>query len=1039
MKNVLFIFTLLFVFTTSSYSQQYKDMIDSGTYTVFEIQEVAEAYFEVKGTGKGSGYKQFKRWEYNSLHSMNESGFLTTKEIQLKEFFRNNKNQNRLVDSSNWEELGPTTWNSTSGWNPGVGRITSFSVDPDDQDHIIVGSPSGGVWRTVNGGTTWNVLTDNFINIDVYSLAIHPTVKTTYFWGSTSGIIFVSYDSGGTWTQLVNLAGGDVNKILIHPNTPNTMFCTVASGGVFRSTNAGATWSSTLTSESTGYDIEFKPGDTNTVYATGNSFYKSTNGGASFSQVSSPFTSGQTKMIGVSPDDATVVYVVEENNGIFGGFYKSTNSGGSFTELTHAKNYFGYSETGNDSSGQAPRDMDIVVSPVDVDEVHIAGIHTWRSLDGGANFTISSFWSEGGANSLNVGYCHADVDIMEFVGSNLYVGSDGGLYINTDSDGTINTSFYTDLTAGLGIRQFYKIGVSQTDPELIVGGSQDNGSSFYNTSGNWFDWLGADGMENFIDKNNSNIFYGTSQGGVLYKSTNGGASYSGLSEPGSGNWVTPFEQDPITQNVIYVGYDRVYKSTNGGSSWSAISQDFGLNMDYLKIAPSNNQVMYGSVDGNLYKTSDGGATNWSTLSGYGGSFINDIAIHPSDPDRVAIATNSSDKVYISDDGGATWSAKRLNLPNFSVFALVWEDVAENRLFAGMNYGIYYIGDFDAQWQLFANNLPNVRVYEMEINTANGMLYAGTYGRGVFRSSLPCAATFDTALNEICESQGTQIGLFGGTPAGGTYSGSGVTDNLDGTFDFDPTAGGPGNTIVTYSVLDNCSGSVVNLDDIIVVTNDLPVLVCQDITVVLDGGGNATITENDVIANLLSGGYTIDQTGTFAPISMSGSTSISLGDDDSSNVALGMDFTFFQNTFTSVNISSNGYLSFSGSGLTEYTNDALPDANDPQNVIAAAWDDLNPVDGGTIHYKLSGSAPNRVFVVEYLNVPHYGSGGGTTITTQIHLHEGSNVVEIHSVNISSDGGGLTQGIENGDGTIAFTPSGRNDASWTATNDFVSFTP
>lgn len=114
---------------------------------------------------------------------------------------------------------------------------------------------------------------------------------------------------------------------------------------------------------------------------------------------------------------------------------------------------------------------------------------------------------------------------------------------------------------------------------------------------------------------------------------------------------------------------------------------------------------------------------------------------------------------------------------------------------------------------------------------------------------PNTAIFDTPLATICETQGTQTGLSGGTPAGGTYTGTGVTDNLDGTFDFDPTVGGPGSTIVTYTVLDGCSGTVVALDDSIVVTDGLPVLICQDVTVVLDGGGNATITESDVIANL----------------------------------------------------------------------------------------------------------------------------------------------------------------------------------------------
>ena len=743
MKKLLLFFIAFSVFNFLS-AQQYKEMIQAGSFSVYEIQSVAEAYFAQTGTGRGTGYKQYKRWEFNSQHDMDENGYLPTNEALLVEFFKTKTDfqENRMVDSSNWEELGPTTWNSTSGWNPGVGRITSFTVDPADQDHIVVGSQTGGVWRTIDGGTNWTVLTDNFTNMEVYGLAMHPVNKDTYYWGSSSGIIFRTTDAGANWSQFVNLAGSSVNKILIDPANPDVIFCSIEGGGIFRTTNGGSTWSGALTSESTGYDIEFKPGDTNTVYASGNRFYVSTNGGANFTEVASSFSSSQTKMIGVSAANSTTVYVVEEAGGAFGGFFKSINSGSSFTELNHAGiNYFGYSDIGNDTSGQAPRDMDIVVSPTNIDEVHIAGIHSWRSLDGGVSFALSSYWTESGAASRNVGYCHADIDIMKFVGNNLYVGSDGGIFVANNSGGTINDNFYTDLTFGLGIRQFYRIGVSQTDPEILVGGAQDNGSSFYNTSGQWFDWLGADGMEGFVDKNNNNIFYGTSQSGTLYKSTNGGASRFNLSTPpGTGNWVTPFEQDPVNQDVIYVGYDEVSKSIDGGSSWTPISQDFGPNMDYLKIAPSNNQIMYGSVDGSLYKTTDGGATNWTSVTGYGGSFINDIAIHPTDPNRIAVATNSSDKVYISTDGGANWTAKRLNLPNYTAYALVWENTVDNRLFVGMNYGIYYLDDNITQWQVYANNLPNVRIYELEINATKGTLYAATYGRGAWRSLLPDLAS-----------------------------------------------------------------------------------------------------------------------------------------------------------------------------------------------------------------------------------------------------------------------------------------------------------
>ena len=309
------------------------------------------------------------------------------------------------------------------------------------------------------------------------------------------------------------------------------------------------------------------------------------------------------KMMAVSANDANVLYVVEAAGGIFGGLYKSTDSGVSFTQLDHTgKNYFGYDTNGNDNSGQAPRDMDIAVNPNDVNDVTIAGINSWRSTNGGVSFSISSQWVPGNAAGLNIGYCHADIDILEYVGNRLFVGSDGGIFV-ANNPTNVNSNYYTDLSSGLGIKQFYRIGVSQTAQVVVTGGSQDNGSSVL-ANGAWTDWLGADGMEGFVDKNNSNIIYGTSQNGTLYRSFNLGNNVQSLPSPDgkTGNWITPFEQDPITQDVVYSGYDQVYKSDDGGQTWAAISQDFGPNIDHLKIAPSNNSVAYVAEGGSLYKT-----------------------------------------------------------------------------------------------------------------------------------------------------------------------------------------------------------------------------------------------------------------------------------------------------------------------------------------------------------------------------------------------------------------------------------------------------
>src|SRR5690606_15237304 len=319
-------------------------------------------------------------------------GYLPTTEERLNELqhwnaYLNSTAQNRAVLADNWEELGPTDWNATSGWNPGVGRITGLAIDEGDADHMIVGANTGGVWRTTDGAQTWTPLCDYFSNLSVYSVAIDPSNSDTYFFGSTNGQIFKSTDAGATWNLLGTIGNSVVNKILINPSNTNMIFATAENVGIYRTTDGGTTWTQPV-SDNRGYDVEFKPGDLSVVYASGSGFHKSTDEGATFITVGG-FTTGP-KMIGVSADDANIVYVVEAAGGIFGAFYSSGDSGTSFTTLNHGGlNFFGYSPSGNDNSGQAPRDMGIAVNPTNADEVHIAGILTWKSSNGGVNFSCT--------------------------------------------------------------------------------------------------------------------------------------------------------------------------------------------------------------------------------------------------------------------------------------------------------------------------------------------------------------------------------------------------------------------------------------------------------------------------------------------------------------------------------------------------------------------------------------------------------------------------------------------------------------------------
>lgn len=297
---------------------------------------------------------------------------------------------------------------------------------------------------------------------------------------------------------------------------------------------------------------------------------------------------------------------------------------------------------------------------------------------------------------------------------------------------------------------------------------------------------------------------------------------------------------------------------------------------------------------------------------------------------------------------------------------------------------------------------------------------------------------DTSLEtaeEVCVSEGVQI-YGGGSPAGGVYSGTGVTDNGDGlTYSFDPAVAGIGTHTITYDAVSLCTTSS-QATDTIEVTDEIPDITCQNITLELDENGEAILEMGDVVTNLLPGNMVIDQTGTFAPIDISGGTAVNLSDDQVSNaLPIGFTFNFYSQDYSNFYISSNGFMTFSGS-----TDDGccsgglLPAVDDVNNIIAMAWEDVNPSSGGTIRYQTVGTSPNRKLIMEFDNVPFYGGSG--SITSQIHLFETSNRIEIHSTNISANGN-TTQGIENATGTEGIPTPGRNSQVWSANNDYVAF--
>lgn len=834
---------LLFLcFSSSVFSQELIfGLMDRNDLTLSEIEQRANRYFDSAGTARGTGYKQFQRWLYERKFHTDENG----RYIQPIREWNNyligvsRMDQSRAA-AANWTELGPWSWNRTSSWNPGTGRISAVAVLPSNEQVIYAGSPGGGLWRTTNGGTNWQPLTDNNSNwMSIFAITIDPGNQNVIYVGTSGAGILKSTDGGNTLLPAGSGPGGTVRKILIHPSNTNIVFA-ACTNGIWRSVNAGASW--TQVHSGSKEDIEFKPDNLNIMYASGNDVYRSTDNGVSWTAVGNlqGITNTGRTLVAVSPANPNYVYAVQASGSLFGRLYKSTDAGLSFTTVivgdpASGTNFFGYETNGTGTTGQATYDMGMDVSPVNASEVYIAGIIVFKSTNEGNSFSPMTAWSY--PNS--VGYNHADVHGLFWVNSTLYSISDGGLFksVNAGDD-------WIDLSAGMGIRQFYRMANSPTNPNVITGGAQDNGSAVRQASGIWADWLGADGMEGLVSPTNHLNIWGTSQNGSIYRSTNGGNSYSGLPKPSNGQWVTPLAIHPTNETILYGGWTGVYKSTNSGSSWTNISgTTITTTLADLAVAPSNPNCIYASNGSTLYVTTDDGAT-WATRTAP--ATINDIAVDPTNPAKIWIAGNSSsNRLLVSTDAGATWTNISAGLPAIVARAVVVDDNTPRGIYVGMNVGVYYKTEADATWTNYTANLPLVAINELEIQKASGKLRVATYGRGVWESPVadvapPGGFSFTNPAPAItaCPAPATMSVTLGTSSVGG----------FTNPITLAATAGIPGGTSISFA-----TNPVTPGNNSLVTLNNTNTLAPGTYTITITGtAAGATTQTRDIVFTISAG-------------------------------------------------------------------------------------------------------------------------------------------------------------------------------------------
>ena len=652
-------------------------------------------------------------------------------------------------------------------------HISRILINPLNSEELIVGvvghlyskNEERGVYRTTNGGKTWNrtLFIDN--ETGIIDVAVSPknfNIQFAAAWskdrkawdfigsGATSGI-YKSEDAGVSWKLFSNANSGfptgeGVGRIGLAVYDDNTVYA------VLDNQFKRPVQSKKTNSLPTAFSV---PGDEflKLPNKSLNSILKNYGLTEKYraENIKHWVENGYLK-----PDEARKVVLDAINNlaetEVIGAeVYKSVNGGKNWTK-TH-KEYiddFFYSYGYYFSV--------VSVDPNDENKIYLSGVPIIKSIDGGKTFTSIS--------DQNVHADHHIVWVNPNKPGHLINGNDGGLNISYD-DGA-----HWFKGNSHGVSQFYSVSVDEQEPYNIYGGMQDNGvwvgPSNYKFSSEWYqtgkypyeNLMGGDGMQTQIDNRNPNIVFTGFQFGNYYRIDRAANKREYISpkpkkddKPLRYNWQTPILLSSHNQDILYMGSNFLHRSMDQGRTWTPISKDLTKgakegNVAFGTIATiSESQLQFGllytgSDDGLIYVSKDGGV-NWNKISDNlpQNLWVSRVVASSHKVERVYATLNGyrnddfKSYAYQSDDYGQTWNNIGNNLPASPVNVLVEDNVNENILYIGTDNGLYISLDKGMSWNDFSDGIPNVAVHDLVIQKKARDLVVGTHGRSIYKVNL----------------------------------------------------------------------------------------------------------------------------------------------------------------------------------------------------------------------------------------------------------------------------------------------------------------
>jgi len=671
------------------------------------------------------------------------------------------------------------------------GRIAAMDVVNSQPRTIYVGAASGGLWKSITGGTTFKSVFDKYTQ-SIGAMAIdqaHPDtvwVGTGEPWVRNSVSIgtglYKTEDAGGTWKQVGLENSERISRIVIDPTNSNIVYVAVLGHlwddneerGLYKTTDGGESWEKILyIDQRTGCtDVAIDPQEPKILYAAmwefrrhpyfftsggpGSGLYKSTDGGETWQELREGLPEGELGRIAiaVAPSRPSVVYADVES--AKSALYRSDDLGEHWIQVNNTPTvkdrpfYFSL----------------LVVDPSDHNRIYKPSTGLAVSRDGGKTFSGMG------------GDVHVDYHAMWINPNNpdyILVGNDGGVYISFDRGGTWR------FLNNLPVSQFYHVSCDTARPYNVYGGLQDNGSWAGPSrspggieNSDWENLGGGDGFCVFVDPTDDNIVYWEYQGGNLFRKNRSTGDNKDIKPyPAEGepkyrfNWNTPIALSPNDPKRLYVGSQFLHRSTDRGESWERISDDLtsndpekqrqeesgGLTVDNttaenhctifaIQESPLDGELIWiGTDDGNVQVTENDGESWTDVVRNIDGlpkcTWCSSIDASHHDRQTAYVTFDGhrtgdmTPYVYKTTDLGKTWEPITTDSVKGYAHIIREDPVNPGLLYLGTELGLFITLDGGLNWAQFTEGLPNVSVRDIALHPRESDLVLATHGRGIY--------------------------------------------------------------------------------------------------------------------------------------------------------------------------------------------------------------------------------------------------------------------------------------------------------------------